>query len=141
MLSRFGRISSISIRKRFCSTIRYDKRGVGANNTILDTNVWGNTTANALIQNSKKALNVLILQPQVAPKRISIIGHHEDTLYTPRLTINNSTNIKNIILMGVFTQNPVKVTEYYQDVSLPLEYTTQVLNRNHTRSISIQQIK
>ena len=42
--------------------------------------------------------------------------------------------------MGVFTQNPVKVVEYYQDVSLPLEYATQVLDRNHTGLISIQQI-
>src|SRR5439155_25063362 len=59
--------------------LRYDKRGVGANYTILDTNVWGNTTANDLIQDSKKALNVLIQQPEVDPKRISIIGHSEGT--------------------------------------------------------------
>ena len=128
------------LSERGFAVLRYDKRGVGANNTILDTNVWGNTTANALIQDSKKALNVLILQPKVAPKRISIIGHSEDTLYAPRLTIDNSTNVKNIILMGVLAQNPVKVAEYYQDVSLPLEYATQVLDRNHTGSISIQQI-
>ena len=25
------------------AVLRYDKRGVGANYTILDTNVWGNT--------------------------------------------------------------------------------------------------
>ena len=120
---------------------RYDKRGVGStSNTILDTNVWGNTTANDLIQDSKKALNVLIQQPEVDPKRISIIGHSEGTLYAPRLAIDNSTNVKNIILMAVLAQNPVKVVEYYQDVSLPLEYATQVLDRNHTGSISIQQI-
>ena len=42
--------------------------------------------------------------------------------------------------MGVLAQNPTKVVEYYQDVSLPVEYTSQVLDRNHTGSISIQQI-
>jgi hypothetical protein len=42
--------------------------------------------------------------------------------------------------MGVLAQNPVKVVEYYQDVSLPLEYATQVLDSNHTGSISIRQI-
>jgi len=42
--------------------------------------------------------------------------------------------------MGVLAQNPVKVVEYYQDVSLPLEYAIQVLDINHTGSISIQQI-
>ena len=129
------------LSERGFAVLRYDKRGVGStSNTILDTNVWGNTTANDLIQDSKKALNVLIQQPEVDPKRISIIGHSEGTLYAPRVAIDNSTNVKNIILMGVLAQNPVKVVEYYQDVSLPLEYATQVLDRNHTGSISIQQI-
>ena len=129
------------LSERGFAVLRYDKRGIGAtSNTILDTNVWGNTTANDLIQDSKKALNVLIQQPEVDPKRISIIGHSEGTLYAPRLAIDNSTNVKNIILMGVLAQNPVKVVEYYQDVSLPLEYATQVLDRNHTGLISIQQI-
>jgi len=128
------------LSERGFAVLRYDKRGVGTNNTILDTNVWGNATTDDLIQDSKKALNVLIQQPEVDPKRISIIGHSEGTLYAPRLAIDNSTNVKNIILMGVLAQNPVKVAEYYQDVSLPLEYATQVLDRNHTGSISIQQI-
>src|SRR6266498_3835312 len=128
------------LSERGFAVLRYDKRGVGANYTILDSNVWGNTTANYLIQDNQKASNVLIQQPEVDPKRINIIGHSEGTLYAPRLAIDNSKNIKNIILMGVLAQNPVKVLEYYQDVSLPLEYATQVLDRNHTGSISIQQI-
>ena len=34
---------------------RYDKRGIGpTSNTILDTNVWGNTTANDLIKIVRK---------------------------------------------------------------------------------------
>ena len=100
------------LSERGFAVLRYDKRGVGAtSNTILDTNVWGNTTANDLIQDSKKALNVLIQQPEVDTKRISIIGHSEGTLYAPRVAIDNSTNVKNIILMGVLAQNPVKVVE------------------------------
>jgi uncharacterized protein len=122
------------------AVLRYDKRGIGSNYTILDSNVWGNSTANDLIQDSKKALNVLIQQPEVDPKKISIIGHSEGTLYAPRVAIDNSTNVKNIVIMGVLAQNPLKVVEYYQDVSLPLEYASQVLDRNHTGSISIQQI-
>jgi predicted esterase len=120
--------------------LRYDKRGVGANYTILDPNVWGNTTANNLIQDSKKALDVLIHQPEVDPKRISIIGHSEGTQYAPRVAIDNSTKVKNIILMGTLAQNPLKAVEYYQDVSLPSEYAKQVLDKNHTGLISIQQM-
>jgi predicted esterase len=127
------------LSERGFGVLRYDKRGVSANST-LDTNVWGNATANDLIQDSKKALNVLIDQPEVDPKRISIIGHSEGTLYAPRVAIDNSTKVKNIILMATLAQNPVKVVEYYQDVSLPLEYAAQVLDKNHTGLISIQQL-
>ena len=42
--------------------------------------------------------------------------------------------------MAVLAQNPTKEVEYYQDVSLPLEYASQVLDRNNTGLISIQQI-
>jgi uncharacterized protein len=100
----------------------------------------GNNTVNDQIQDSKKALNVLVHQPEVDPKRISIIGHSEGTLYAPRVAIDNSTKISNIIRMGVLAQNPLKDVEYYQDVSLPLEYAMQVLDKNHTRLISTQQI-
>jgi len=54
--------------------------------------------------------------------------------------MDNSTMVSNIILMAVVAQNPLKDVEYYQDVSLPLEYVIQELDKNHTGSISIQQI-
>jgi uncharacterized protein len=120
--------------------LKYDKRGVGSNYSIIDTNIWGNATATDYIQDGKNALKVLLQQPEVDPKRISIIGHSEGTVYAPRVAIDNSTNVKNIILIGVLAQNPVKAVEYYQDVSLPLEYASQVLDRNKTGMISIQQI-
>ncbi len=42
--------------------------------------------------------------------------------------------------MGVLAQNPLKDVEYYQDVSLPLEYAMQVLDKNHTGLVSIQDV-
>jgi pimeloyl-ACP methyl ester carboxylesterase len=135
----FWQISQYLSERGF-AVLKYDKRGVGENFTILNPNVWGNATTNDQIQDNKKALNVLVQQPEVDPKRISIIGHSEGTLYAPRVAVDNSTNVKNIILMGVLAQNPLKDVEYYQDVSLPLEYATQVLDKNHTGLISIQQI-
>ena len=41
-------------------TLRYDKRGVGENHTIVDSNVWGNMTINDLVQDANKALSVLM---------------------------------------------------------------------------------
>ena len=73
------------LSERGFAVLRYDKRGVGANFTI-DQNVWGNATINDLIQDSKKALNILTLQPEVDPKRISIIGHSEGTLICSKIS-------------------------------------------------------
>ena len=50
-------------------------------------------------------MNNLIQQPEVDPKRISIIGHSEGTIYAPIVAIDNSTKVKNIILMGTVAQN------------------------------------
>jgi uncharacterized protein len=120
--------------------LRYDKRGIGENMTIVDSNVWGNLTFNDLKHDAERALNLLIQQPEVDPKRISIIGHSEGTIITPRVAIDNPTKVKNIILMGTAAQNLVRDILRFQVVDLPLEYAMKVLDRNHTGSISIQQI-
>jgi uncharacterized protein len=129
------------LSERGFAVLRFDKRGVGATSyTISNSNVWGNATANDFIHDAEKALNVLIQQPEVDPKRISLIGHSEGTAYAPRVAIDNSTKVKNVILMAALAQNPTKVVEYATDVNLPLEYAMQVLDKNHTGLISTQQI-
>lgn len=127
------------LSERGFAVLRYDKRGIGANYTI-DQNVWGNATVNDLIRDAEKALNILTLQPEVDPNRISIIGHSEGTIITPRVAIDNPTKVKNIILMGTAAQNLIRDILHYQVVDLNLEYATQVLDKNYTGFISIQQI-
>jgi pimeloyl-ACP methyl ester carboxylesterase len=123
--------SSISIRKRFCST---------QNLHITGQNVWGNATVNDLIHDAGNALNILAAQPEVDPQRISVIGHSEGTIIAPRLAIDNSAKVKNLILMGAAAQNLVGDILRYQVVDHPLEYAMQVLDKNHTGLISMQQI-
>jgi alpha-beta hydrolase superfamily lysophospholipase len=98
------------LSERGFAVLRYDKRGIGATSyTISNSNVWGNATANDFMRDAQKALNVLIQQPEVDPKRISILGHSEGTLYAPRIAIDNSTKVKNVILMAALALNPAKV--------------------------------
>ena len=80
------------------------------------------------------------MQPEVDPKRISLIGHSEGTIIVPRVAIDNSTKVKNIILMGTVAQNLIRDILRHQVVDLHSEYATQVLDKNHTGLISIQQI-
>jgi uncharacterized protein len=128
------------LSERGFTVLQYDKRGTnGVNHTIIDTNIWGNATVNNLIHDAEKALNVLIQQPEVDPKRVSIVGHSEGTIIAPRIAIDNSNNVKNLILMGTIAQNLGDLL-YYQGVNLPLRYAAQVLDKNHTGFISIPQI-
>ena len=127
------------LSERGFAVLRYDKRGIALNYTI-NQNVWGNATLNDLIEDAKKALNVLTMQPEVDAKRISIIGHSESTIIAPRVAIDNSTKVKNIILMGTVAQNLIRDILRHQVVDLPSEYATQVLDKNHTGLISIRQI-
>ncbi|MFL6355911.1 MAG: alpha/beta hydrolase family protein, partial [Nitrososphaeraceae archaeon] len=127
------------LSERGFAVLRYDKRGVGANLTILDSNVWENMTYDNLVQDAQKALNVLIQQPEVNPNKISIIGHSEGGEIVTRIAIDNpATKIKNIVLLDARIQK-ARDAAHYGFVDLPLEYAKEVLDKNHNGSISLQE--
>jgi uncharacterized protein len=120
------------------ATLRYDKRGIGTNHTILDSNVWGNLTINDIEQDANKALAVLTQQPEVDNSKISVSGHSEGTVIAPRVAIDNPSTVKNIVLMGAQAQNLSEALDF-QAVRLPLLYAKEVLDVNHNGSLSIQE--
>jgi uncharacterized protein len=86
----FWQISQYLSERGF-AVLRYDKRGIGANFTSLNSNVWGNLTINDLVQDADKALAVLAQQPEVKPNNITILGHSEGTMIAPIVAIDNPT--------------------------------------------------
>ena len=78
-------------------------------------------------------------QPEVDPKRISLIGHSEGTIIVPRVAIDNSTKVKNIVLMGVVAQNISDIT-YFQNVYQPLLFVKQILDENHDGTLSLPEV-
>jgi uncharacterized protein len=144
----FWQISQYLSERGF-AVLRYDKRGVGPNATIIDDNIYRNITFNDLKNDAAKALNVLATQPEVDPNKITLIGHSEGTVIVPRVVIdldsNNNTNltgnltkIANIVLMGVGAQNLIDII-HFQVVENPLLYAHQVLDKNHSGLFSVQQ--
>ncbi len=113
------------LSERGFAVLRYDKRGIGANFTILDKNVWRNMTFNDLKQDAEKALNVLI-------------GHSEGAIIAPRVAVDNPTKVKNIILIGAEAQN-LRDNVYFQYVYLPILYAEKVLDHKHNGLISLQE--
>ena len=123
--------------------LRYDKRGVGANSQIIDTNIWGNSTFDDLKNDAEIALGVLTQQPEVDPTKITLIGHSEGTIIAPRIVIDqenktNATTIKNVVLMGSAATTMADLA-HYQKVGIVLEYMHQVLDKNGTGSISVEE--
>jgi pimeloyl-ACP methyl ester carboxylesterase len=131
------------LSERGFAVLRYDKRGVGANSQIIDTNIWGNSTFDDLKNDAEIALGVLTQQPEVDPTKITLIGHSEGTIIAPRIVIDqenktNATTIKNIVLMGSAATTMADLA-HYQKVGIVLEYMHQVLDKNGTGSISVEE--
>jgi uncharacterized protein len=131
------------LSERGFAVLRYDKRGVGANSQIIDYNIWGNVTFDDLKHDAETALSVLTQQPEVDPSKITLIGHSEGTIIAPRIVIDqenktNATTIKNIVLMGSAATTMADLA-YYQKVGIVLEYMHQMLDKNGTGSISVEQ--
>jgi len=134
----FWQISQYLSERGFV-VLRYDKRGIGPNSTIIDHNLWGNITIDDLIHDAGIALNVLVEQPEVDSKSITIIGHSEGTIIAPRLAISNPTHVKNIVLMGAVAQDFLGLARF-QYIDLPIKYIKQVLDKNNTGLVPIQNV-
>ncbi len=86
------------LAERGFAVLQYNKRGVDANFTIPDWNVWGNVTFNDLKQDAEKALDILVHQPEVDANDITLIGHSEGTTIVPRVAIDNPGKVNKIVL-------------------------------------------
>jgi pimeloyl-ACP methyl ester carboxylesterase len=126
------------LSQRGFAVLQYDKRGVGANFTILDSNIWGNTTVNDLENDAEKALEVLIQQPEVDSNSVTLIGHSEGTMYVTRVAITNPDIVDNIVLMGTLALG-FHEEAYYQAVTLPILYAQKILDHNHNGFISVRE--
>jgi pimeloyl-ACP methyl ester carboxylesterase len=126
------------LSQRGFAVLQYDKRSVGANFTISDSNIWENTTVNDLENDAEKALEVLIQQPEVDSNSVTLVGHSEGTMYVTRVAINNPDIVDNIILMGTLALG-FHEEAYFQAVTLPILYAQQILDHNHNGFISVQE--
>jgi uncharacterized protein len=119
--------------------LRYDKRGIGANGTILDSNVWGNLTFNDLKQDAEKALAVLAQQPEVDPNSITILGHSEGTIIAPRVAIDNTTKVRNLVLIGAAGAQNAYELGYFQNVDIKVLYAEKILDHDHDGLLSVSE--
>jgi uncharacterized protein len=127
------------LSERGFAVLQYDKRGVGANFTILDNNVWRNITFDDLRQDTEKALDLLIQQPEVDANHVTLVGHSEGTMIAPRVAMDNPEKVDNIVLMGSVAQN-LRELLYFQLVTNRILYAQQVLDHNNDGLVSVQEV-
>ena len=85
-----------------------------------------------------KDVDVLIQQPEVDAKRITLLGHKEGGEIVTRITIDNP---KTTIEYSTFGSKDWETqwSAYYGLVVFPLEYAKQVLDKNHDGLFSLKQ--
>jgi uncharacterized protein len=127
------------LSERGFAVLRYDKRGVGPNFTISDSNAWGNLTFDNLKQDAEKALSVLLQQPEVnATKKATLIGHSEGTNFPPRVAADNPDKVRNIVLMAPVAEKWTDII-YFQEVANPLLYAENILDKGRLGQISVKE--
>jgi pimeloyl-ACP methyl ester carboxylesterase len=119
--------------------LRYDKRGIGENGTILDLDTYANATVHQFQSDAKAALNVLIQQPEVDRDKITIIGHSEGAIIAPRIAAERPEDVQNIVLMSSAAQ-PISDIISYQLVNRTLFFARQDWDANHDGLLSLEEV-
>ena len=119
--------------------LRYDKRGVGENATILNPDVLGNATVQKLQGDAEVALDVLLQQPEVDKENITLLGISEGTTIAPRIAAERPDNVKNIVLMGAAAQTLYDIM-YANLVNRTILFAQELWDDNHDGVLSLQEV-
>jgi pimeloyl-ACP methyl ester carboxylesterase len=125
------------LSERGVTVLRYNKRGIGLDGTVLDEDVVVNTTFPDLLQDAEKALEALIGQPEVNKDDITILGHSEGTIIAPRIAIKDP-RVRKIVLMSATAHNLYDIL-YYQIVERGISIFEEI-DTSHDGLLSIQEV-
>ncbi len=127
------------LSSRGFAVLRFNKRGVGLNDTVLDAGVINNTTYQTYKDDAEKALKVLEAQPEVNGNDITVLGHSEGAFVAPRVALENM-EIKKIVLMSATAENLRNILEF-QLITRPLLYAGQIIDTNRDGLLSIKEVE
>jgi hypothetical protein len=119
--------------------LRYDKRGVSENATILDQDVFGNATVQQLQRDAEVALEVLMQQPEVDRGNITLLGISEGTTIAPRIAAERPENVKNIVLMSAASQTLYDIM-HANLVNRTVLFARELWDDNHDDLLSLQEV-
>jgi pimeloyl-ACP methyl ester carboxylesterase len=118
--------------------LRYDKRAIGANDTIEDPDLWYNQTMDDLISDANKALHILVDQPEVDKDNVSVLGGSQGSWIATRIAAANPF-VKNVLLLSTGADKLGDII-HTQMVNTTLQFTKEVLDTNHDGLVSLSEI-
>lgn len=127
------------LSSRGFAVLRFNKRGIGLNGTILDASVVSNATYQNYKSDAENALKVLIAQPEVDRSDITVLGHSEGAIVAPRIVRENK-EVKKMVLMSAPAGN-LRDNLEFQLMTRPLLYADQIIDTNHDGLLSIKEVE
>jgi pimeloyl-ACP methyl ester carboxylesterase len=118
--------------------LRYDKRAIGANDTIEDPDLWYNQTMDDLISDANKALQTLVDQPEVDKDNVSVLGGSQGSWTATRVVAANPF-VKNVLLLSTGADRLGDII-HTEMVNTTLQYTREILDMNHDGLISLSEV-
>jgi uncharacterized protein len=118
--------------------LRYDKRAIGANDTIIDPDLWYNQTMDDLISDANKALHTLVDQPEVDKDDVSVLGGSQGSWIATRVAAANPF-VKNVLLLSTGADKLGDII-HTQMVNTTLQFTKEVLDTNHDGLVSLSEV-
>ena len=126
------------LSSRGFAVLRFNKRGVGLNGTILNESAINHSTFQTYKSDAEMALKALEAQPEVNKSDITVVGHSEGALVAPRVAIENK-EVKKLVLMAAPAKNLSDII-YFQLVDRPLIYAEQIMDSDHNGQLSIEEV-
>ncbi len=127
------------LSSRGFAVLRFNKRGVGLNGTILDAGIVANSTFQSYKSDAEKALAVLRAQPEVDKNDITLLGHSEGAIVAPRIS-REDKGIGKLVLLSAPAGN-LRDNLEFQLMIRPLLYAEEVMDSNHDGFLSIAEVE
>jgi uncharacterized protein len=118
--------------------LRYDKRAIGANDTIEDPDLWYNQTMDDLISDANKTLHTLVDQPEVDKDDVSVLGGSQGSWIATRVAAANPF-VKNVLLLSTGADKLGDII-HTEMVNTTLQYVREVLDKNHDGFVSLSEV-
>ena len=121
------------------AVLRYNKRHVGLNGTILNPEITRMPEVQVFIDDAGKALEVLRSQQDVDSNDLTLLGHSEGAIIALRLAVKEP-NVRNVVLWAAIAEDARELV-FWQLVSQKIDYAEAGLDADRDGLLSVAEME